>query len=196
MINNNSPLENNESNSDTNLPLNEANESNTGSKFRDYGKKSLAPLIDLVSKYKGDINPYFAAIGKGLSGAVSALEGNSATSTEMNSEGMAGMSGVSGSSASGSEADRVVAGWFRDASNWFTGAQSKIESGNGRELLSYIEAEAAKRPGLMFSTSYVVGLFFGRLGRHLGRSRTSAGMTTASTGDTGFNSDASVNDLH
>ncbi|HXH29838.1 MAG TPA: hypothetical protein VNJ01_03395 [Bacteriovoracaceae bacterium] len=193
--NNNSSFGNSESESDTNLPRTEANASNTESKLKDYGKKSLAPLIDLVSKYKGDINPYFSAIGRGLQGAVSALDGNS-SSESMNSSINTSSSKTSSASSSvgsevGSEADQIVAGWFRDASGWFTGAQEKIASGNAKELLNYLEAEAAKSPGLMFSTSYVVGLFVGRMGRHLGRQK----MTDSSSAAP-FQNDSSLNDLH
>ena len=195
---NNSSFENSESSSDTNLPRNEANASNTESKIRDYGKKSLAPMIDLVSKYKGDITPYFSAIGKGLQGAVTALEGNSGMnsgmSSGMSSDSASSMNTSSSSSESSSQADQVVAGWFRDANGWFTGAQEKISSGNAKDLLTYLEAEAAKSPGLMFSTSYVVGLFFGRLGRHLGRAGKMA--ATTSTTESSFQTDSSLSDLH
>lgn len=116
------------------------------SKLKDYGKKSLAPVLDLVHKYQDDISPYFTAIQKGLQGALNAF----------NQEG-------------GEEAEKVVAGWFREASEWFTTAGEKLRSQEPRDLLNYLEEQGRKSPGLLFSSSYIAGIAFGRMGRHIFR---------------------------
>jgi hypothetical protein len=116
------------------------------SKLKEYGKKSLAPLTDLVHKYKGDINPYVAAIGKGLQGAINALNEGEAN-----------------------DAERKIGQWFQEANEWFNGVKGKLEATEAKDLLNYLEEEAKKSPGLMFSVSYVAGLAIGRVGRQLGR---------------------------
>lgn len=119
--------------------------------IKEYGKKSLAPLIDLLSKYKGEFSPYFKAIETGLQGGFEVLnKGTSENDTV-------------------SDAQLTVGEWFRDAANWFNGADKRLQSGNTRELLDYLEQQAKNHPTLMFSSSYIAGLFFGRIGRHLGR---------------------------
>ena len=128
-----------------NMPLDEAAKSKPQINYKEYGKKSLAPLIDLVHRYKGDVNPYVDAISKGLRGAADSV------------------------AAGNSDADKTVAGWFNEAGAWFDGVRSKLESNKPADLLNFLEAEAKNKPGVMFATSYMVGILFGRLGRHAKR---------------------------
>jgi hypothetical protein len=128
---------------EANGPTSEA--SNEQSRFKEYGKKSLAPLTNLLHKYKSEVDPYFSAIAKGFDGAVSVLANEP------------------------SDADRTVSRWFQEASTWLGNAKEKFQSADAKELLQYLEEETRKHPGLMFSSSYIAGMAFGRLGRHLGR---------------------------
>lgn len=122
-------------------------EPQSSSKLKEYGKKSLSPFVDLIRQYKGDIGPYISALSKGLQAASDAFE----TPQEK------------------SEPEQVVSGWFREVNNWFTGAREKIESSNEEDFLRFLEEEARARPAVMFSSSYIAGLLFGRMGRHLAR---------------------------
>jgi hypothetical protein len=214
MINNNSTYGNNENAQETNSPLDGANASSTmdslrnklpagaESKFREYGKKSMAPLVDLLNKYQGDITPYFNAVGKGLQGAVDALSTPSSNLQNVASNAGDALGGAIGGSvgeeisssttSSSSEADIAVAGWFREAANWFNGAREKISSGNTKDLLNFVEAEGRRSPGLLFSSSYVAGLVLGRMGRHMGRQRAMSNASTTSTTSTNTITDPSA----
>jgi hypothetical protein len=117
-------------------------------KLKEYGKKSLAPFVDLLHRYKDGANPYMQAIGKGLQGAVDALNS---------------------SEVGGEQAEKVVAGWFREAHQWFDGAKEKFSMDDPKDFLNYLEEQSQKNPGIMFSASYIVGMVFGRVGRQLGK---------------------------
>ena len=131
-----------------------------GTEIKEYGKKSLSPLINLVSKYKNEISPYFVSIGKGLSGAADSL-GNFAPEQGENS-------GDTIQTSTNASVEQTVSDWFREAANWFEGANKRLETGSAQELLDYLEEQAKKHPAIMFSSSYIVGLLFGRIGRHIG----------------------------
>jgi hypothetical protein len=131
-------------------------------KFKEYGKKSLAPMADLAYKYKGDINPYMTAIGKGLQAAVDSFNQSLAES------------GVDQGASQNNEAEKLVSGFFRDTQDWFNRVQQNLESKNSGDLLTFLESQGRLRPIIMFSSSYVVGLLFGRLGRHMYRVKSSS----------------------
>jgi hypothetical protein len=156
MINNSSSPDMDQNSSEGTSPLNSNSETNPigKTKLKQYGKKSLAPLVDLLHKYKDQVDPYVDAINKGLQGASNSL----AEST--------------------SDSEKAVYGWFNDASNWFNGASDKLKTEDPKELLNYLEEQARDKPGLMFATSYVTGLVFGRLGRHMGRIKSESSTQT------------------
>ena len=129
-------------------------------RFKDLGKKSLAPLVDLVHRYQGDITPYMSAIDVGIQGAINALRD------------------VQGEE--GSTVNQSVAQWFTDAQSWFGGAKEKLASKSSTDLLNFLETEARQRPAVMFASSYVIGLVVGRLGRHLTRLHTKTSSTSSS----------------
>jgi hypothetical protein len=120
-------------------------------KLKGYGMKSLSPFVDLVHKYQDEINPYFDAVSKGLRSGLDGLQAEDST-----------------------EADKVVAGWFTDAADWFGGVRGKLAHPDPQEIYRYLETQARRSPGMMFTTSYLAGVFFGRIGRHIGRHRPSA----------------------
>lgn len=132
--------------SEGNMPLND--NPTTPHQVKDYGKKSLGPLIDLVHRYQDDINPYLNALSKGLEAAAGTLN-----------------------QSESSEAERMIGNWFSEADNWFKGVQEKIKSTNKKDFMNFLEEEARLRPGIMFSSSYVAGLILGRMGKHMNRLR-------------------------
>lgn len=134
---------------EANLPNEDTYASSAKSKLKDYGKKSLSPLLGLMQKYRGEFNPYFSAISKGIEGGMNVLSQENATPEE-----------------------RYVGEWFREASAWFGEVRTKLESKNIEDVIAYLEAESRENPGMTFSTSYLAGLFLGRIGRHMGRTST------------------------
>ena len=128
---------------------NNAFSDNESTQVREYGKKSLAPFVNLIHQYQNDIGPYLAALSKGLQAACDSFQ---------ESEQMP-------------EADRVVSGWFSEINRWFLGAREKINTGDQKEFLRFLEEEAKAHPAAMFSSSYIAGLLFGRMGRHMVRMR-------------------------
>lgn len=113
-------------------------------KLKEYGKQAYGPLINVVHKYQDEFTPYLNALAKGLQGGVDAL----------NKEGA-------------SDADKYVSQFFREASDGIREACQKVESKDVKDLTNYLTNLADKKPSIMFSTSYIAGLFFGRLGRHV-----------------------------
>lgn len=114
----------------------------SGSKFQDYGKKSLGPLIDLLHNYQGDITPYLSALQKGLLAA-----SDSFTET--------------------SGPEKTVGNWFRSAHDWTQDIGRNLEGKSAKDIFGFIESQAKARPAALFATSYVAGLLFGRVGKHL-----------------------------
>jgi hypothetical protein len=137
---------------DSQMPPQEENTSEFENKFKEYGKKSLSPLVNLLDRYKADIIPYSSSIVRALDGAINTL---------------------STSEGENAQADQTVAGWFRDGREWFNGTTEQLQNGNPKEILDYLEAQAQKNPGLMFSASYAVGLIFGRVGRYWAHTKNS-----------------------
>ena len=151
MINENQDFEQRtQENTEANIPLSEARSAGID-KLKSYGQKSLTPLIGLLQKYQSAVTPYFEAIGKGLDAGVKSLD-------QENS----------------SHAEKYVGEWFREASQWFGQIKSKLNSKDTSELLLFIEDQVRKYPAMMFSSSYFVGLFLGRIGRHVGRTSQSS----------------------
>lgn len=144
-------------------------------KLKQYGKKSLSPLVDLLHKYKEQINPYMMALDKGLEGACSSFSSQQESNAQNWKASPDGTSKAT-TSQTNSEAEQIVSGWFREATDWFKGAREKMSTENPKDLLDYLEEQAKSRPGLMFATSYVAGLVFGRLGRHIGRIKAKGSM--------------------
>lgn len=161
MINNTGINQPPDSRSEGNIPLNEAYEETLSvlsvNKLKKYGKKSLSPLIELAHKYQDDITPYFDAISKGLQGGVDSL---SRPTDERGGDVQVNTKII--------EAEKVVAGWFKEAVDGLNGARTKLSGSGPQEIMDYIETQASKHPGVMFSSSYLVGLFIGRIGRHIG----------------------------
>lgn len=153
MTNNNNELGGNAGGEVGNVPQTETSSS---SKLKDYGQRSLSPFVDLIHRYKGDIGPYITALGKGLQAACDSFE----------------------STQEKSGAEKVVSGWFSEVNNWFNTAREKVESSDEKDFLRFLENEARERPAVMFSSSYIAGLLFGRMGRHMIRLKNQSAETS------------------
>ncbi len=140
-----------EANGPTNEASSTAGSSDKMSMMKGFGRKGLGPIIDVFSKHQGDLNPYLQSIDKALRAAITSLNEDSS-----------------------SEADRTVGRWVSGASTWMTGASDKLKTTSPKDLLNFLEEEARSRPALMFSVSYVAGLLFGRVGRHVGSQMTAS----------------------
>lgn len=115
-------------------------------KLKEYGIKAYRPLIDVVYKYQDEFTPYLTALAKGLEGGKELL-----------------------SREGSSEAEKYVAQFFQQAADGLNQACQKLESKDVNALTSFLTEQAEQRPSVMFSTSYIAGIFFGRLGRHIAR---------------------------
>lgn len=115
-------------------------------KLKEYGLKAYRPLIDVVYKYQDEFTPYLTALAKGLEGGKESL-----------------------SREGSSEAEKYVAQFFQQAADGLNQACQKLESKDINALTSFLSEQADARPSVMFSTSYIAGIFFGRLGRHVAR---------------------------
>jgi hypothetical protein len=144
--------ENSNSNSETG-----ANGPVSVTKLKEYGKKAYGPLVEVVSKYQDEIIPYISALAKGLQGGVDSLNKEDA-----------------------SAADKYVSQFFKDAADGLNSACEKLQAKDMNALSSFLTEQAESRPSIMFGTSYVAGLFFGRLGRHLARQKTTTNTETPS----------------
>ena len=60
--------------------------------FKEFGQKGIAPLVDVLNKYRGEIDPYFSSIGIGLRGAADSIEKDGG--------------------------EESIASWFRELSTW------------------------------------------------------------------------------
>jgi hypothetical protein len=113
-------------------------------KIKEYGKKAYGPLLNVLHKYQDEFAPYLNALAKGLQGGVDSLTKEGASGPE-----------------------KYVSQFFQEAADGVNEASRKLESRDVNELSNYLSNVAEERPGLIFSTSYVVGIFFGRLAKNI-----------------------------
>ncbi|MFL5808182.1 MAG: hypothetical protein ACJ749_01595 [Flavisolibacter sp.] len=118
-------------------------------KLKEYGMKAYRPLVDVVFKYQDEFTPYLTALAKGLQGGKESL-----------------------SREGSSEAEQYVAQFFQQAADGLNQACEKLESKDINSITTFLTEQAEQRPSVMFSTSYIAGIFFGRLGRHIARKST------------------------
>lgn len=133
-------------------------------KFKEYGKKAYTPLLNVVYKYQDQFTPYIEALSKGLQGGVEKLNQESST-----------------------EEEKYVARFFQEAVKGLEDASSKLKGKDINEFKNYLSSFADRHPSAVFGSSYIVGLFFGRLARHV-MSRHEAEDTNTET----FSTDQSI----
>jgi hypothetical protein len=147
MIDQNETIRNEETAPGTNGPV-------SLEKMKEYGKKAYLPLLSVVHKYQDEFTPYLDALSKGLRGGVERLEAADAT-----------------------DADRYVSRFFREAAEGIGDARRRLETRELSDLTAFVSDLAARKPSLTFSTSYIAGLFFGRLSRHIIHGRAARNST-------------------
>lgn len=113
---------------------------------KDLGKKSLAPLVDVLSRHKGDFSPYLDSVTKALRAGADSLRGDQAT-----------------------DADNYIAQYFNDGADWIGQWKDKLSFSSPDQFMQLLEEEGRRRPAILFGTSYFAGLILGRFGRHLGK---------------------------
>lgn len=114
------------------------------SKLKEYGIKAYGPIIDVVYKYQDEFTPYLNALVKGLQGGIERLNSEGAT-----------------------EVEKYVGHFFQEASRSIEGFSQKLSSKDINTIKDFLQEQARMRPSIMFSSSYIAGLLFGRLGRHI-----------------------------
>jgi hypothetical protein len=150
-------------NTNSNGPSNGANGPLSANKLKEYGKKAYAPLVDLVFNYQDEFTPYLQALNKGLQAGYKTLSQESST-----------------------EAEKYVGHFFQEAADACQIACDKIEAKDFEALTQFVSQQSEKRPGVMFGTSYIAGLIFGRLGRHLASSKETVPQETMNTDPPSF----------
>lgn len=135
----------------TDTPINQGFDQELGenrpvsiTKLKEYGMKAYGPIIDVVYKYQDEFAPYLNALVKGLQGGVERLNGEGA-----------------------SEAEKYVSRFFQEASQSIEGIGQKLSSKDINSIKEFLQEQGQVRPSIMFSSSYIAGLLFGRLGRHI-----------------------------
>lgn len=118
---------------------------------KDLGRKSLEPLMGVLSRHKGDFSPYFDALTKALTSGAQSLQ------TEQSSE-----------------AEKFIAQYFTDGADWLTEWKDKLAANSSDDFMRLLEEEGRKRPAILFGASYFAGLILGRFGRHLGKTMRSS----------------------
>lgn len=114
--------------------------------IKDLGKKSLEPLMGVLSRHKGDFSPYLEALTKALTSGAQSLQNENA-----------------------SDAEKFIAQYFTDGAEWLTQWKDKFAQTSSDDFLRLLEEEGRKRPAILFGASYFAGLILGRFGRHLGK---------------------------
>ena len=121
-----------------------ANNPINAKKIKEYGKKAYTPLLNVITKYQDEFTPYLNALSKGLQGGVNVLSKEDSDGPE-----------------------KYIAQFFREAAEGLNHVSEKMKSKDINALSTYISDLGARKPSLMFGTSYIAGLFFGRLAKHI-----------------------------
>jgi hypothetical protein len=116
------------------------------SKLKDYGKEAYRPFMELLLKYQDAFIPYLRSLSRGL---------------------YRGGEGPSVETAEYPEADRFISGLFNEAAKGVDELLRVLEAKDKEAFSSFLKNMSDKKPSLAFSTSYVAGLFIGRLTRHI-----------------------------
>ncbi len=119
--------------------------------IKDLGRKSLEPLVGVLSRHKGDFSPYLDALTKALQSGAQSLQGDQS-----------------------SEAEKYIAQYFTEGADWLGQWKNKLHVNSPDEFMSLLEEEGKKRPAILFGASYFAGLILGRFGRHLGKTMSSS----------------------
>lgn len=108
------------------------------------GRKGITPFTKILHKYKDEVTPFIGALRSGCDAACREL---TSQETEQNS------------------ANKIVCRWFQETSSMLEEAGNKLGEEDPKVFLNYIKEQSNKRPLLMFSSSYLLGLVAGRLSK-------------------------------
>ena len=125
---------------DTKLP--HLKDSFTRENLLEFGKKGMTPFLDILHRYRDDVTPFLESIKIGCDVASRELGGRDDHSSH-----------------------KIVGRWFGEISNFVDTSCQKLQEEDAQGLLDFVKVESQKRPALMFSTSYLLGLFAGRLSK-------------------------------
>lgn len=132
-----------------------ADESATGAKnpmtrerLKEYGKEAFTPMVNLLFKYQDQLAPYLNSIVKGLDAAARELR-QETSSTE----------------------DNYIGNYFNDASRSLEGVVTKLNEKDVEKMNEFIKEQSDKHPGVMFGSSYVIGLVCSRIVRQSKKSK-------------------------
>lgn len=110
------------------------------------GRKSLEPLVGVLSRHKGDFSPYLDAITKALKAGSDSLQAEQS-----------------------SDAEKYIAQYFNDGAEWIGQWKEKLSVNSSDDFIRLLEEEGRQKPAILFGASYFAGLLLGRFGRHLGK---------------------------
>lgn len=108
------------------------------------GKRGLTPFVQILHRYKDEVTPYIEAIKTGCDAAAREL-----SSEQLES----------------SRAKNNVSSWFQGASRFLEESNHKLNQNEATMFMDFIKDESRRRPVMMFSASYLLGVFAGRLGK-------------------------------
>lgn len=125
---------------DTKLP--HLKDSLTRENLLEFGKKGMTPFLDILHRYRDDVMPFVDSIKIGCEAAT----------RELGSRGT-------------DSAHKIVGQWFNEIGSFVDESRQKLQEEDSRGLFEFVKEKSQKRPALMFSTSYLLGLFAGRLSK-------------------------------
>lgn len=108
------------------------------------GKKGMTPFTKILHKYKDEVTPFIGALKAGCDAACRELS-NQENESKV--------------------ASRIVYKWFQESSSMLEEAGSKLNEEDPKIFFDFIKEQSNKRPLLMFSSSYLLGLIAGRISK-------------------------------
>lgn len=108
------------------------------------GRKGITPFTQILHKYRDEAVPYIGALKKGCDAACKELTSQETEDTN---------------------ASKTVCRWFEEASSMLENSSAKLSEDDPAIFFNYIKEQSRKHPLLMFSSSYLLGLIAGRLGK-------------------------------
>lgn len=118
--------------------------SSSRNKIQEYGTKSLGPFVDILTKYEDLVTPYVDALVQGLQGGAESLRRENQN-----------------------QAEKYVSNFFSQASSNLKEMKEKLQEKDVRSIQDTLSSLSNEKPSFLFATSYLAGVFFGRLGKHL-----------------------------
>ena len=132
------------------------------SQLKQFGQKSISPVLDMFSRHTEDVNQYISALTKAFEGAKNSLGADSPEA---------------------GNAEKMVSLWIGDATSWLSQFSENVKSGDKQQIFTYLQDHARSNPGLSFVSSYVAGMVLGRLGKYYAVSKISSSVGEMDSGN-------------